>query len=68
MKKNRLTPIQIITIALIVVYLIWEKNVQQWIADHPEDSDLALRADLMVILPILAVFIGISIWQYFQGE
>jgi len=68
MNRNarKLTVIQIITIVLIVVYAIWEKNVQAYAASH--DTGDALRLDLLFILPVLAIFIGISVWQWFKNK
>ncbi len=64
-KKRSASGIQITTIILIVIYGIWEKNVQQYLSTHPEDSTLN-RIDLWFILPILALLIGISAWKFFK--
>ncbi len=64
-KKPSISAIQITTIVLIVIYFIWEKNVQQHFRTHPEDADLS-RIDLWFIVPVLVILIGISIWQFFK--
>ena len=64
-KKRSISSIQITTFILIVIYILWEKNVQQHFKTHPEDADFN-RIDLWLILPMLAIMIAISIWQFFK--
>jgi hypothetical protein len=58
-----MTKIQKTTIALIIVYTVWETSVQYWAKD---ETTAVIRVDLIIIYPILLVLILISIWQYFR--
>ncbi|MGJ5640777.1 hypothetical protein [Formosa sp. S-31] len=60
-----MTRIQKLTIAFIVLYLLWEYVIlASWKANT--DGPL-IRVDLMIIYPLLAIGIIISIWQYFKN-
>jgi len=64
-KKRNISAIQITTFILIVIYILWEKNVQQHLSSNLEDADLS-RIDLWFIFPVLVIMIAISIWQFFK--
>lgn len=62
----KLSKIQWITLFLIIAYLVYEfVLVKNWAAGLPE-SDPVIRADLFFIIPILLVFIIISIVQFMR--
>ena len=61
----KLTVVQKITLLAIVAYIIWEIAVQQWANDLPP-SDPVIRADLILIIPILAILIIISLIQFIR--
>lgn len=63
----KLTVIQIITIIALIAYLIWEIAVNQWAQSLPE-SDPIIRADYLLIIPILGVLILISLIQFIRGK
>jgi hypothetical protein len=59
---KRLTRIQRITLVLIVGAIIWEIAVRIWMRSLP-DHDPVIRVDLLLIIPLLLIFTGISIAQ-----
>lgn len=59
---KKLTRIQRVTLLLIAGAILWEVAVRIWMRTLPP-YDPVIRADLLVIIPLLAVFIGISIVQ-----
>lgn len=61
----KLTVVQKITIIAIIGYVIWEIVVQQWAKELPP-SDPVIRADLILIMPILAILIIISLIQFLR--
>lgn len=63
---KKLTTFQIITIITFVIFLIWEKNIQDHLKVNGLENTGETRVDLLVILPILGVMVGISIWQFFK--
>lgn len=63
---KKLTTFQIITIITFVVFLIWEKNIQEYLTANKLENTGETRVDLLVILPVLGVMMGISIWQFFK--
>ena len=62
MYMKKLTGIQRVTIILILASLVWEIAVRIWMASLPA-YDPVIRVDLLFIIPLLAVFITISIFQ-----
>ncbi len=62
MKK---TGIQKFTIAFFVLYVVWEIVVQIWAMS---ETGPIIRADLILIYPILIVLILISTIQYFRQK
>lgn len=63
---RKLTTFQIVTIITFVIFLIWEKNIQDYLKVHDLENTAETRVDLLVILPVLGVMVGISIWQFFK--
>lgn len=63
---KKLTIFQIITIITFVIFLIWEKNIQEYLTANKLENTGETRVDLLVILPVLGVMMGISIWQFFK--
>ncbi|GGG36621.1 hypothetical protein GCM10011344_41820 [Dokdonia pacifica] len=64
MKKRKLSTLQIVTIAFIVLFLIWERNIQLYLSEHDLQNSLQTRKDLFVSLPILLVLIVASVRQW----
>lgn len=64
---NKLTKTQKITIAAFVIYIIWEITVQIWASTLPP-SDPVIRADLMLIYPLLILLVIISLIQFFKNR
>lgn len=60
-----MTRIQKFTIALIILYFIWEIVVQ---IDSRNDDTAIIRVDLLLIIPILFIFMVISLVQYFRKK
>ncbi|WGK65346.1 hypothetical protein [Croceiramulus getboli] len=65
-KKGGWTMTQIATVVVLVLYMVWEKNVQQFAGEHPGQA--TLRIDLMIILPILILLIILSALQYIRRK
>ena len=63
----KLTKVQIITIIALIAYLIWEFAVKQWEKGLPE-SDPVIRADYVLIFPVLGILILVSIYQFIKGR
>jgi hypothetical protein len=59
---KKMTRIQRVTIILVIAAILWEIGVRIWMTSLPE-SDPVIRADLLLIIPVLAIFITISIIQ-----
>ena len=66
MKRKKFTVLQIVTSIFIILYVVWEWNMQIYLVDHSLDYAIETRYDLMFILPSLVLLIGISLWQYFK--
>ena len=64
MKKRKLSTLQIVAIAFIVLFLIWERNIQLYLSEHDLQNSLQTRKDLFVSLPILLVLIVASVRQW----
>ena len=64
--KKKLTSLQLVTLILGVCYLVWEKNMQDYLAVNGLSNTTDTRVDLFVIVPILGVLIGIAVLQYFK--
>ena len=64
-KNKKISKIQILTGILLVLYIIWEKNMQQYIANHA--SEVLPRYDLYIILPLLVILILVSVWQFIKS-
>jgi hypothetical protein len=60
-----MTRIQKITIGLFILYFIWEIVVQIWA--QSEETPI-IRADLLLIFPILIIFMIISLIQYLRKK
>lgn len=60
-KMKKFSKLQLTTIFAIIAYLIWEYKVQIWMKTEPT---VPIRADLVIILPILAILIILTIVQY----
>lgn len=60
---QKLTLIQKITVICIILYVIWEIAVRIWMTTLPPD-DPVIRADLILILPVLIILIVISLIQF----
>jgi hypothetical protein len=66
-QKRKITFVQILTVVMIVLAIVWEKNVQEWFSYNPDKADIS-RVDLFVIIPLLATLIGVSIFQWKEGR
>jgi len=64
---KKLTRIQLITVIALVAYGIWEIVVRQWAKSLP-DGDPVIRADLVFILPVLAILVVISLIQLIRNR
>ena len=64
MKKRKLSILQILTIAFIVLCLVWERNIQLYLGEHQLENSFATRKDLFISIPILVVLIVVSIRQW----
>ena len=60
---QKLTLIQKITVICIILYVIWEIAVRIWMTTLPPD-DPVIRADLVLILPVLIILIVVSLIQF----
>ena len=58
-----MTRIQKRTLVLLMAYGVWEIIVWQWAKKEPGPI---IRADLVFIYPVLAIFVIISLVQYFK--
>lgn len=63
MRKQKVSSVQILTIAFFVMCLIWERNVRLYLSEHGLENTLQTRKDLFVSIPILVVGIIFSIRQ-----
>ncbi len=68
MKKRKLSVIQILTIAFVVLCLVWERNIQLYLGEHGLENSFATRKDLFISIPILVVLIIISIRQWKKNK
>jgi hypothetical protein len=59
---RKLSLLQKITIAAIVIYAIWEVIIQIWMRTLPE-RDPVLRIDLLLAYPVLLILIVSSVVQ-----
>jgi hypothetical protein len=60
-----MTKTQIATLVLLATYLIWEIVVQLW--SRTEEGPI-IRADLLIIYPILVILIIISLYQRIRNK
>ncbi|RMB56558.1 hypothetical protein EAX61_14205 [Dokdonia sinensis] len=60
--KRKITFVQILTVVMIVLAVIWEKNVQEWFTLNPGKADIH-RVDLFVIVPLIVTLLAVSIFQ-----
>jgi hypothetical protein len=60
-----MTRIQKLTVGLIVAYLIWELIV---FLSSKKQAGPVIRADLLVIYPVLLILIIISVIQWLKGR
>jgi hypothetical protein len=60
-----MTRIQKITIGLLVTYLVWEVVVNM---TSKNDSGPLIRADLLVIYPVLLILIIVSLFQWLRRK
>ncbi len=60
-----MTKTQIATGVLLATYLIWEVVVQLWA--RTEEGPI-IRVDLLVIYPVLAILITISLYQRIRNK
>ena len=65
--QKLMTKVQIITIGAYIAYIIWEIIVWFWARSLP-DYDPIIRADLLIILPVLLILTVISLFQYFRKK
>lgn len=65
--RKKITFVQILTLVMIVLAIVWEKNMQQWFAANPDKTDIS-RVDLFVIVPLLATLIAVSLYQWHQNS
>jgi uncharacterized membrane protein len=66
-KKIKITFVQVLTVVMIILAIVWEKNVQEWFSYNPDKVDIS-RVDLFVIIPLLITLIAVSIFQWKQGR
>lgn len=64
MKKRGITITQLITIAFVVIYIVWERNIQLYLNAHNMENNFETRKDLIVIVPVLVILIIMSIRQW----
>jgi len=57
MKKRKLSIIQILTIAFVLLLIVWERNIQLYLNEHQLGNNLQTRKDLYVSLPILLILV-----------
>lgn len=62
-----MTRVQRVTLALILVAIIWEIAVRIWMRTLPE-SDPVIRVDLFIIIPLLAIFMVTSVIQLLRNR
>ena len=62
---KKLTSVQKVTVGFLVLYIGWEILVQIWANSLPP-SDPVIRADLLIIYPLLILLIGISLIQFIK--
>lgn len=65
--RSRITFVQILTLVMIILAIVWERNMQEWFAANPDKTDIS-RVDLFVIVPLLATLMAVSIYQWYQGR
>lgn len=56
-----------ITVIVLVLVLIWEYYMQQWISAQP-DSSSVMRVDLFVIYPLVITLVALSLYQMFRKK
>lgn len=66
MKKQKITMVQVLTIAFIVLYIVWERNLQLYLSENNLENTYASRRDLTVIIPVLLTLIFISVRQWLK--
>lgn len=66
-KKIKITFVQVLTVVMIILAIVWEKNMQEWFSYNPDKVDIS-RVDLFVIIPLLITLIAVSIFQWKQGR
>jgi hypothetical protein len=60
-----MTKTQIATLVLLATYLIWEIVIQLWARNI--DGPI-IRADLLIIYPVLIILTIISLYQRFRDK
>ncbi len=68
MKKYKITLVQILTIAFIILYIIWERNLQLYMIENNIENSYESRRDLTVIVPVLLTLIFISVRQWLKRK
>ncbi len=63
----KLTKIQITTLVALAAFLVWEFFVKRWEAGLPP-SDPVIRADLLFWIPVLAILVLISVYQFVRKK
>ena len=58
---KKITTTQIITLLLLVAWGVWEYKMNIW---EKTQIGASIRIDLLIILPVMAVLIGKSIYQF----
>lgn len=64
MKKYKITLVQVLTIIFIILYIVWERNLQLYMTEHAIENSYESRRDLTVIVPVLLTLIFISVRQW----
>lgn len=64
MKKYKITLVQVLTIVFIVLYIVWERNLQLYMTENAIENSYESRRDLTVIVPVLLTLIFISVRQW----
>ncbi|WP_021778234.1 hypothetical protein [Dokdonia sp. MED134] len=62
--KKKLTAVQICTLIVFTLYLVWEYNMQEFISVNGLSNSFETRLDLLLLVPLLLVLVSISIWQF----
>ena len=68
MKKRKFTITQMLAVIFIVLYLVWERNIQLYLDAHDLENTFKTRKDLFVIIPLLLILIVGSIIQWRKNK